>query len=93
MTSNNRGEHICKSGAVFHWKRDEVPGHAGVLSGYFSTRAGQADVEEVQAYLRSLVPENGTVEFCRVFDGPSQLAVQQRATAITDQLLGRASRN
>lgn len=93
MTSNKSGEHICKSGAVFHWKRDEVPGHAGVLSGYFSTQASGADVREVQEYLRSLIPENGTVAYSGVFDGPTKLAAQQRAAAMSDQLLGRASRN
>lgn len=91
--NGNSGEYTCKSGAVFHWKRDEVPGIAGVLSGYFSTRASNAEVDEVQVFLRTLVPESVTVEFCQVLDGATLAEAKQRTLAVTDQLLGRASRN
>lgn len=89
----NSGEFTCRSGAVFQWKREETPGVAGVLSGHFRDRASLADVDEVQTFLRTLVPDGGTVEFCQVLDGATLAEAKQRTMAITDQLLGRASRN
>lgn len=89
----NSSTYTCKSGAVFQWRRDEAPGVAGVLSGYFTTQPSDADVAEVQAFLHTQVPVNGTVEFCKVFSDSTPADVKQRAATITDQLLGRASRN
>ncbi len=94
MTGSNGGEYICKSGAIFIWTQQDGP-HAGVLSGAFRASAPaptEADIDEAKAFIRTMVPEGNESVFERVLRGP-EMETRQRAVSITDQLLGRASRN
>lgn len=86
-----KDSYICKSGAVFRWQRTENT-TGGVLSGWFDTPATDADIKEAQQYLHTLLPPNSTPAFSRVLRG-GETTVRQQATALTDQLLGRQSRN
>lgn len=82
----------CRSGAVFVWTQ-ETTAAAGVMRGYFEgQRPSMADVEEVQVYLRSQIPENSETVFEKVIVGPPEVTRQQ-VIALSDRLLQRPGRN
>lgn len=91
MITNSSGTFTCASGAVFEWCREEFSGK-GVLGGHFEGRSTDEDVEEVKAYLQTLVPENASAIQAHVLSGPDA-TTRQQARVLKDQLMGRMGRN